>query len=258
MERTLSSEERIRRAEKIYQRRKMQGGVRVSTNSVNSKNQPEYRLFKKLVLQIAICLLTYFIFYLIQNSNYIFSENVINKTRDFLSYDINFESMFKQIGDYYNEHIVGLFNNEEEKHSNENIEDEYNEKANNITENTTTENVVKGNEVGIGGGNEGENLLINEVSSEITKEVSADEEQAKQLTQMEIDAKDIRENYCLIIPLKGIVSSRFGPRTASGIVSANHAGIDIAANEGTIFIAAMEGSVTYVSGERKLWKPYLY
>ena len=85
LERAISAEERIRRAEEIYQRRKMQGGVRVSTSSVNSTSNKEYRLFKKLALQIAICLLLYFIFYLINNSNYIFSESVINKTKEFLS-----------------------------------------------------------------------------------------------------------------------------------------------------------------------------
>ena len=99
----------------------MQGGVRVSTSSVNSKKQPEYSLFKKLALQIAICFLIYFIFYLIQNSNYFFSEDVINKTKDFLSYDINFQNIFKQMGDYYNEHIAVFFDsdNQEKKNSNE-------------------------------------------------------------------------------------------------------------------------------------------
>ena len=46
----------------IYQRRKMQGGVRVSTSNVNNKKEPaQFLLFKKLTLQIVICLLIYFI-----------------------------------------------------------------------------------------------------------------------------------------------------------------------------------------------------
>ena len=272
MERTLSSEERIRRAEEIYQRRKMQGGVRVSGSSVNSKGKNDYLLFKKLGLQIAICVLIYFIFYLIQNSNYIFSENVIGKTKEFLSYDINFQSVFEQIGDYYNKNIAVLFSNEnkekeEEKDNNENEENNENTTNQNeiIQENQETksqENIVnesnenKTNEIenGIGGGEEGENLLTNE----ITQEASADEQPAKELTQMEIDANEIKRDYSFIVPLKGTISSRFGPRTASTIVSANHAGIDIAANEGTIFIAAMEGKVTFISKERRLWKPCIY
>ena len=66
---------------------------------------------------------------------------------------------------------------------------------------------------------------------------------------MEIDANYIKQNYNLILPLKGTISSRFGPRTATEIVSANHAGIDIAVNEGTVFVASMEGKVTFVSSE---------
>ena len=66
---------------------------------------------------------------------------------------------------------------------------------------------------------------------------------------MEIDANEIKKNYNLIRPLKGTVSSRFGPRTPTNIISANHAGIDIAANEGTVFISSMEGKVTCVSTE---------
>ena len=96
MERTISSEERIRRAEEIYQRRRGQSDVRVPTRNVNTKKNTEYRMFKKLILQILICLLIYFIFYLIKNSNYIFSEDVINKTREFLSYDINFQNLYYQ------------------------------------------------------------------------------------------------------------------------------------------------------------------
>ena len=66
---------------------------------------------------------------------------------------------------------------------------------------------------------------------------------------MEIDANDIKANYSLILPLKGTVTSRFGTRTPTDIVSANHAGIDIGVNEGTVFVASMEGTVTNVSSE---------
>ena len=53
----------------------------------------------------------------------------------------------------------------------------------------------------------------------------------------------------MILPLAGPVTSRFGLREGTEIISENHAGIDIGANEGTPFIAAMEGVVTYVSSE---------
>lgn len=238
MERTVSAEERIRRAEEIYQRRRMQSDVRVPTSNVNTKKNAEYRMFKKLILQIVICLLIYFIFYLIKNSNYIFSEDVINKTRKFLSYDINFQELYNQVGEYYNNNIKVIIDNQEE---------EFNEIVNETQEIVNEEVANEQVEAGIGGGEEGEELLANEVI-----QTSADEQEVTEeteLTQMEIDANNIKQNYSLIIPLKGTISSRFGPRTATEIVSANHAGIDIAVNEGTVFVAAMEGTVTFVSSE---------
>ncbi len=221
----------------------MQGGVRVPTNNVNTKIRPEYRMFKKLILQIIICLLIYFIFYLIKNSNYIFSEDVIKKTREFLSYDINFQNLYMQAGDYYNNNIKAFFKTEKEDEI-----DNTNEQTEEVTnvENTNEVNSNEQVEGGIGGGEEGASLLSNEIV-----EVSSDEEQKEEvkLTQMEIDANEIKANYNFILPLKGTISSRFGPRQATEIVSANHAGIDIAVNEGTIFVASMEGKVTYVSSE---------
>lgn len=257
LERVISSEERIRRAEEIYQRRKMQGGVRVSTNNVNTKTKPEYRMFKKLILQIAICLLIYFIFYLIKNSNYIFSEEVIKKTREFLSYDINFQNLYTQAGDYYNNNLKAFFETER-KNEEENQIDNTNEQIveeiiNEVNANEQAEgekvNEINTNEQvegGIGGGEEGVALISNE-----TVEVSSDEEPKEEipLTQMEIDANEIKANYNLILPLKGTITSRFGPRQPTEIVSANHAGIDIAVNEGTVFIASMEGKVTLVSSQ---------
>lgn len=253
MERTLSAEERIRKAEEIYQRRKMQNsrGIRVSTSHVNTNTKKEYMLFKKLVLQIAICLLIYFIFYMIRNSNYIFSEDVMTKTREFLSYDINFQELYLKAGDYYNNNLKGLILKENNENANEVSNEITNETANTIS-NEQTENINEVNEQttneqvanGIGGG-EDSNVLS------ATTETSADEEQQSQepLSQMEIDANYIKENYNFTLPLKGTISSRYGARTPTEIVSANHAGIDIAVNAGTKFVAAMEGEVTFVSSE---------
>ena len=246
MERALSAEERIKRAEEIYQRRRTENGVRVPTSNVNVKKNVEYRLFKKLILQIVICLLIYFIFYLIKNSNYIFSDEVINKTRQFLSYDINFQELYYQAGEYYNNNIKAIIDKNKEENKevineivNEQVENKTQESVNEETTNIQAEN-------GIGGGEEGEMLLNNEIQQASADEQNTDE---KELTQMEIDANSIKQNYSFILPLKGTVSSRFGAREATEIVSANHAGIDIAANEGTAFVAAMEGKVTFVSSE---------
>lgn len=253
MERALSAEERIRKAEEIYQRRKMQNssGIRVSTSHVNTNNKKEYMLFKKLILQIAICLLIYFIFYMIKNSNYIFSEDVMTKTREFLSYDINFQELYTKAGDYYNNNLKGLIVKGKNETTNE-ISNGITNETTNIISNEQTENANEVNEQtineqvagGIGGGEDSDVLSA-------TTETSADEESQSQepLSQMEIDANYIKENYSFTLPLKGTISSRYGARTPTEIVSANHAGIDIAVNAGTKFVAAMEGEVTFVSSE---------
>ena len=235
MERTITSEERIRRAEEIYQRRRMQNGIKVPTSQVNAGNKVQYGMLKKVILQVLICMLIYFIFYLIKNSNYIFSEEVVNKTREFLSYDINFQGIYTQTEKYYNEVIKPIINNQSDSKEEQNVNEQVNEEG------------------GIGGGEEGVELLNNEIqqtsADEIKEEDKKEDENQKPLSQMEIDANDIKANYNLIIPLKGTVTSRFGSRTPTDIVSANHAGIDIGVNEGTVFTASMEGTVTSVSSE---------
>ena len=224
-------EERIRRAEEIYARKRQINGVRVPTNTVNNKR--EYSLFKKMIIQIVICLLIYFIFYLIKNSSYMFSNDLIEQTKKFLSYDINFEQLYTQFEDYYNKNIKGLFTvvNEEKENT-------LNETTTNTVEETNS--VSKQNEIAL------EQAVLSETQIASQTEENIVEEK-KELSQMEIDANDIKNNYNLILPLKGTITSRFGEREPDEIVSAYHAGIDIGVDEGTIFTASMEGTVTYVS-----------
>lgn len=254
MERVLSSEERIRRAEEIYNRRKMQNDVRVYSNSrnVKIKSGTDYSLFKKMILQILICLLIYFIFYLVKNSNYIFSENVMNKTKEFLNYDIDFSQVYNSCMEYYENNLKGIFSLENNKKENEIQINEQNE--NTIQEENTQDSKENVTEGGIGGGDINEIVADekaqNDNESNETKEASADEENnTVPLSQMEIDANDIKSKINFILPLRGVITSRYGPRTPTDIVSANHAGIDIAANKGTVFISATDGVVTSVSGE---------
>ena len=71
MEKTVSVEERIKRAEEIYQRRKNQGAL-LSNNTINIGNRPSFSLFKKMGLKIIVCIIIYFTLYFIKNSNYFF------------------------------------------------------------------------------------------------------------------------------------------------------------------------------------------
>ena len=239
MERTLSPDEKIKRAEEIYYKRKIQATNRTSAR-VNVSNKKDFGLLKKMFLQIAICVLIYIIFYMIQNTNYIFSEDVIKKTNEILSYDINIQKLYSQAKEKFNSFLNAdikleneitheIVNDEqiEPQNAQEDISTESNE---NISEEQTQE-VVKPNEENIGG----ENAKINEGTTE-------------NLSQMELDAKSILETKTLITPLKGTITSRYGPRNpTTPTVPKYHTGIDIAVNEGTVFIASMAGTVETVS-----------
>ena len=88
MERIISVEEKVRRAEEIYARRKNNyiPKERIE-NTVRGKEKKNFKLLKKIIIQILICALIYCIFYLIKNTNYLFSETTLNKIDEVLSYD---------------------------------------------------------------------------------------------------------------------------------------------------------------------------
>lgn len=234
----MSQEERIKRAEEIYYRRKAQNGngVRVSSSSVNS-NKTKISLFKKMALQLAICSVIYIIFYLIKNTNYIFSEDVISKTRQLLSYDINFGNVYVQVSSFIEDNkdkitIPGVVQNEQ---TNEEIQEE--------SEEENKEEPDKTEEGGIGGAE------TNEIEN-----ASVDENTKK--TQMELDAEYVKSKCSFIVPMQGTVTSRYGQREETEVVSAYHYGIDIGANTGTAIYASMEGTVTVVSSEGDYRKSY--
>ena len=68
-------------------------------------------------------------------------------------------------------------------------------------------------------------------------------------TQEEQDIEYVKQNANIIWPLKGIITSRFGTREATEIVTPNHHGIDIAGNTGADIIADMDGIVTQNSSD---------
>ena len=80
MEKTISVEERIRRAEEIYERRNGNKLEKVQTINLN-KEKKDIKLLKKMVIQIVICSLIYLIIYTIQNGEYVFSKDFITRSK---------------------------------------------------------------------------------------------------------------------------------------------------------------------------------
>lgn len=218
MERTMSVEEKIRRAEQIYERRKQGSDKQIATVSVNNEKK-DIRLLKKMIVQILICISIYLIIYFINNSEYVFSKDFINKINEVLSYDVNFMDLYNTIKDQYNKIIV---NNNEQEQPEQTKEQE---------ENTTQD--------GIGGAVE-----------DLQNTSDVKEETTKELSQSEQDIINVKNTTTFIKPIEGIISSKYGQRdTATGRVPKNHTGTDIAANLGTKIKSASDGEVVLASEE---------
>ena len=240
MERVISSEERMRRAEEIYFRRKMQGESGTHA-SVSVENVRKVSLKKKMIIQICICVLIYGGFSLLKNYNSIFSQNIIEKTKYLLSYDINFQKMYSQGVEYFN----GRFNNNvNDNANNENIENQEEQQVQTIEktdeqiqDDKKEENVNE--QEGIGGGSD---VSINNEDgiNDGTLKAKAD---AEDKTQLEQDVEFIKQNYSFIHPVEGSITSAFGSREETEIISAFHQGIDIGAVSGTPIKSAISGTV---------------
>ena len=201
-----------------------------------------------MLMQLAICAVIYIIFYLIKNTNYIFSEDVINRTKEILSYDINWNNLQNQIT-LFIDNNKDKFNFLVITENNQNTGmNEINNEVNSEGTNVINENQISTNTVGgIGGASDTEKV------EKENKEASQEKAEEK-MSQNEIDVEYIKENYNLKLPVTGTVTSRYGQRESTEVVSANHQGIDIGANEGTPIYAAMEGTVILASEEGEYGK----
>ena len=221
MERTMSVEEKIRRAEEIYERRKQGNRKPIATVSVREKK--DVKLLKKMMIQILVCVAIYGIIYTIQNSNYVFSEEFLKKVNEVLSYDTNFSQIYENIKNQ----IMNWIPQKEEQTNQEGIGG-----AEEITPPAeTTEN---------------QEQIVQEQNQETNPEV----QQEQPISQEEQDILNIKNTTSFIKPVEGTISSSFGQReNATGNVPKNHTGTDIAANMGTKILSATEGEVVLASEE---------
>ena len=120
MERTMSMEDKIRRAEEIYyRRREAENPTRETIRRPKSKKK-DIKLLRKMIIQIMLCLTIYSIVYLIVNNNYIFSEDFTNKAKEILSQDINFSEIYSIISNKINEFLKQPQEQQEEQKNEEN------------------------------------------------------------------------------------------------------------------------------------------
>lgn len=231
MEKVMSVEDKIRRAEEIYyKRRNQEMPTREITKNI-IKEKKNIKLLKKMVKQIIICLLIYCIFYVIINNNYIFSEDFTQKAREILSQDINFSQIYTNILNIIKE------------------ETEATEVKEQITEQEKIKEEIQNNEENIGGAQELPTDQVQNVeNTSAVEEIKTEEPPI--LSQMEQDANYIKSTINFIKPVNGTISSMFGlrnPTTAS--VPKNHTGTDIATETGAKIISATDGTVLSKSSE---------
>lgn len=225
MERVLSQDERIRRAEELYARRKMQANCRTSA-TVNVEDVNTNKITKKMLRQFIICVIIYISFYTIKNIPNLVPQEVMYKISDVLEYDINIQEVYENFNSY--------INSKSQEQNNEGLIEETLAVSDN-------EEIIEES--------------VNNINQESIKPAQAVEEtqvieESSSLSQMEIDAQYIKANCSIIKPLEGEITSRFGMRNPTvPTVPKYHTGIDIARVVGTVIISAIEGDVEVVSSQ---------
>ena len=223
MERVLSQDERIRRAEELYARRKMQANCRTSA-TVNVEDVNTNKITKKMLRQFIICVIIYISFYTIKNIPNLVPQEVMYKISDVLEYDINIQEVYENFNSY--------INSKSQEQNNEGLIEE-------TLAVSDSEGIIEES--------------VNNINQESIKPAQAVEEtqvieESSSLSQMEIDAQYKKANCSIIKPLEGEITSRFGMRNPTvPTVPKYHTGIDIARVVGTVIISAIEGDVELVS-----------
>lgn len=238
MERVMTVEERIRKAEDIYNRR---NGIH-SRMPKEKKQKFKKGTVKRMLMQMFVLLSIYIVFYTVTNRDHIFSEEFRNEVNSFFTEKTNISQMYLDAKTYIKNKIGVKEENTEETQDTTAEGGEVEEQQEKTGENTVQEETEtqESKEENIGGATE--ETQKEEVQAE-TKELSEEEKMKK-------DAEDIKKRISFIKPIEGRISSKFGwrnPTTSS--VPKYHTGLDIAANEGTVIKSATDGKVIMASSK---------
>lgn len=261
MEKSISQEERIRRAEEIYSRRRYNnryGESLYRSGETRNRYQPQEtrkikgKMINKMIIQMIVCVIIYTCIYMLQYSNYLFSKDMVDKTKEVLSYDISIENLYNKSNEFFlnlQKKFNWGVNNEQNDNVNEEAQDQNMEETN--IENSNAESSEANNE-----NVDNSEISQNDASTEVTNNTTqlavggADEtQQEEEKSQEEQDIEYVKQNVSIIWPIKGVITSRFGNRTPTEIVTANHKGLDIAGNMGDNIVSAMDGTVVQYSEE---------
>ena len=119
MERILSDNEKIRRAEEIYYRRNHKN-VSMRTKEVSA---PKTYLGSKILLEMLILVLLATLVFAVKNKDYIFTENFLNSLA---SYNINLSKKFEFVKSYFvdSEDSTEVFINSKEENQSQDTNDE--------------------------------------------------------------------------------------------------------------------------------------
>ena len=242
----MSVEEKIRRAEEIYNRRNGNN----ATYKYNSKEKKNPSLIRRMIKQIFICFAIYACFYVGSNKEYFLSNEFQDKVEDFASQNETLESGYSIIKKYWNKYFNS--NKDENVGQDTNNFQETQGDENKLTENEQNVDNNSGNlengEKNIGGSTE-ELSNNNETNENIT--------QNTEKTQEEIDVEEIKSTISFINPIEGTISSTFGWRTpTTATVPKYHTGLDIAATAGTAIRSATDGKVILASSTGDYGKHY--
>lgn len=266
MEKSISQEERIRRAEEIYSRRRYNnryGESLYRSGETRNRYQPQEtrkikgKMINKMIIQMIVCVIIYTCIYMLQYSNYLFSKDMVDKTKEVLSYDISIENLYNKSNEFFlnlQKKFNWGVNNEQNDNVNEEAQDQNTEETNIENSNAeSSENTSEANNENVDNSEISQNDVSTEVTNNDTTQLAvggADEtQQEEEKSQEEQDIEYVKQNVSIIWPIKGVITSRFGNRTPTKIVTANHKGLDIAGNMGDNIVSAMDGTVVQYSEE---------
>lgn len=266
MEKSISQEERIRRAEEIYSRRRYNnryGESLYRSGETRNRYQPQEtrkikgKMINKMIIQMIVCVIIYTCIYMLQYSNYLFSKDMVDKTKEVLSYDISIENLYNKSNEFFlnlQKKFNWGVNNEQNDNVNEEAQDQNTEETNIENSNAeSSKNTSEANNDNVDNSEISQNDASTEVTNNDTTQLAvggADETQQEEAkSQEEQDIEYVKQNVSIIWPIKGVITSRFGNRTPTEIVIANHKGLDIAGNMGDNIVSAMDGTVVQYSEE---------